>query len=173
MVAVYYLIKIHARQDLINGVQTKECDYCWNIENLNNDWVSDRIYKSTTSWAYPHLKDVVASGLGEQIDPTYMEVAFENTCNFKCIYCSPESSSRWQEEVTTHGPIKFDTWALHDVDWLKKNGRLPIHRDDPNPYIDAFWKWWPDQYPRRCGPRPRRHQRRWIRRREQPGAHGG
>ena len=142
------VIKIHARQDLINGVQTKECDYCWNIENLNNDWVSDRIYKSTTSWAYPHLKDVVASGLGEQIDPTYMEVAFENTCNFKCIYCSPESSSRWQEEVTTHGPIKFDTWALHDVDWLKKNGRLPIHRDDPNPYIDAFWKWWPDLYPK-------------------------
>jgi organic radical activating enzyme len=142
------VIKIHARQDLINGVQTKECDYCWNIENLDNDWVSDRIYKSTYSWALPYLEEVKASGLGENIDPTYMEVAFENTCNFKCLYCSPESSSRWQEEVTHNGPIQFDTWGLHDIKWLKNQGRLPIHRDDPNPYIDAFWKWWPDLYPK-------------------------
>ena len=141
-------IKIHARQDLINGVQTKECDYCWNIENLNNDWVSDRTYKSSTSWAYPYLDDVRKSGLGENIDPTYLEVAFENTCNFKCLYCSPESSSRWQEEVTQHGPIRFDTWGLHDIKWLNKQGKLPIHRDEANPYIDAFWKWWPELYPK-------------------------
>lgn len=142
------IIKIHARKDLLDGVQTKECDYCWNIENLNNDWVSDRLYKSSYSWAYPYINEVLESGLGERIDPTYMEVAFENTCNFKCIYCSPESSSRWQEEVTTHGPIKFNTWQLHDINWLKSRGRLPIHRDDANPYIDAFWKWWPDLYPK-------------------------
>lgn len=141
-------VKINARKDLLDGKQTPECDYCWNIENLNNDWVSDRIYKSTTSWALPYLDEVKKSGLGEQIDPTYMEVAFENTCNFKCLYCSPESSSRWQEEVTSHGPIQFDTWGLHDVEWLRKAGRLPIHRDAPNPYIDAFWEWWPELYPK-------------------------
>jgi len=37
------VIKIHARQDLINGVQTKECDYCWNIENLNNDFIIETL----------------------------------------------------------------------------------------------------------------------------------
>jgi len=141
-------VKINARKDLLEGKQTPECDYCWNIENLDNDWVSDRIYKSTTSWALPYLDEVKKSGLGEQIDPTYMEVAFEHTCNFKCLYCSPESSSRWQEEVTTHGPVQFDTWGLHDIDWLRKSGRLPIPRDAPNPYIDAFWEWWPELYPK-------------------------
>jgi organic radical activating enzyme len=77
-----------------------------------------------------------------------MEVAFENTCNFKCLYCSPESSSRWQEEVTHHGPIGLTNFSLHDVKWLKSQGKLPIHRDEPNPYIDAFWKWWPTLYPK-------------------------
>jgi pyruvate-formate lyase-activating enzyme len=139
-------VKLYARQELINGIQTKECDYCWNIENLEKNYTSDRIYKSTFSWAWPHLDKVVESGVGKDIDPTYLEVAFENTCNFKCLYCSPESSSRWQEEVTVHGPIKFPTWNLHDINWLKSKNKLPIHRDDHNPYIDAFWKWWPNLY---------------------------
>ena len=142
------VIKIHARQDMIDGIQTKECDYCWNIENLGKDYVSDRIYKSSYSWAWPHLKEVIESGTGKDIAPTYLEVAFESTCNFKCLYCSPESSSRWQEEVERHGPIKLKQYNLHDVNWLKSSGRWPIRHDEPNPYIDAFWKWWPELYPK-------------------------
>ena len=23
---------------------------------------------------------------------------------------------------------------------------MPIPKRDPNPYVDAFWKWWPDLY---------------------------
>ena len=23
----------------------------------------------------------------------------------------------------------------------------PIPKKDPNPYVDAFWKWWPELYP--------------------------
>jgi organic radical activating enzyme len=128
-------------------VQTKECDYCWKIENLNKDWMSDRIYKSTYSWALPHIEEIVKSGDGANIDPSYLEVAFESTCNFKCVYCSPESSSRWQEEIETHGPIELEDFKLHDLEWLKEVGKLPIHRKEQNPYIDAFWKWWPDLYP--------------------------
>lgn len=140
-------VKMAARKDMLNGIQTKECDYCWKIENLNKDWMSDRIYKSTYSWALPHIEEIVESGEGANIDPSYLEVAFESTCNFKCVYCSPESSSRWQEEIETHGPIELEDFNLHDLDWLKEVGKLPIHRKEQNPYIDAFWKWWPDLYP--------------------------
>lgn len=140
-------VKRAARKEMLEGIQTKECDYCWKIENLNKDWMSDRIYKSTYSWALPYIDEIVESGDGANIDPSYLEVAFESTCNFKCVYCSPESSSRWQEEVDTHGPIELEDFNLHDLTWLKEVGKLPIHYKEPNPYIDAFWKWWPDLYP--------------------------
>ena len=140
-------VKKAARNDMLKGIQTKECDYCWKIENLNKDWMSDRIYKSTYSWALPHIDEIVKSGDGANIDPSYLEVAFESTCNFKCVYCSPESSSRWQEEIETHGPIELEDFKLHDLDWLKESGKLPIHRKEKNPYIDAFWEWWPELYP--------------------------
>ena len=76
-------IKIYARDEMLDGIQTKECDYCWRIENMSPDNLSDRTYKSATSWAWPHLQKVLDSGVGEDINPTYFEVAFENTCNFK------------------------------------------------------------------------------------------
>lgn len=140
-------VKKAARKDMLNGIQTKECDYCWKIENLNKDWLSDRIYKSTYSWALPYIDEIVESGDGENIDPSYLEVAFESTCNFKCVYCSPESSSRWQEEVDTFGPIPQEGSNLHDLEWLRSVGKLPINRKEHNPYIDAFWEWWPELYP--------------------------
>lgn len=139
--------KMEARQELLDGVQTKECDYCWRVENQNEEHISDRIYKSSYSWSLPHIDTIVKSGQGEHITPTYMEVAFDSTCNFKCVYCSPESSSRWQEEVRKHGDIKQTEYNLHNLDWLKSVGKLPIHHKEHNPYIEAFWKWWPELYP--------------------------
>ena len=140
--------KMNARKELLEGIQTKECDYCWKIENLGKDYISDRIYKSTYSWSLPYIQDVVKSGVGKDFDPTYVEVAFDSTCNFKCIYCSPSSSSRWQEEVEKHGPLQMSTYPLHDVEWMRKTGKLPISHKEYNPYIEAFWKWWPDLYPK-------------------------
>ncbi len=33
------------------------------------------------------------------------------------------------------------------TDELKKRNEMPIHHNDPNPYVEAFWKWFPDLYP--------------------------
>jgi len=141
-------IKMLARKDLIEGKQTTECDYCWRIENLNTGHISDRIYKSASPWAAPHLDEIVKSGTGENIDPTYLEVAFDTTCNFACMYCSPEVSSKWMEDAELHGPYKLGDYTMHDVVWLKESKKIPIRHNEYNPYIDAFWKWWPELYPK-------------------------
>jgi len=142
-------VKIAARQDMLNGVQTKECDYCWNIENLEGEHLSDRHYKSANVgmglWA--RFDEVVQSGLGENINPAYLEVAFENTCNFKCTYCSPDVSSRWMEEVQQHGGYKLVNGGTHhDLNWMKSIGKFPIHHKEHNPYIEKFWEWWPELF---------------------------
>lgn len=142
-------IKLAARADMLQGVQTPECDYCWNIENLGQDHFSDRHYKSANPGMgfWPQLDAVVASGVGADIAPSYLEVAFENICNFKCSYCSPDVSSRWMEEVEHYGGFPLPNGeVLHDLDWMRKVGRFPIHHKQDNPYISAFWQWWPELY---------------------------
>ena len=141
-------IKIYARNEMLNGIQTKECEYCWRVENMNPENISDRITKSASPWAKKYFNEVVNSGDGADIIPSYVEVAFEATCNFACMYCNAEASSRWIED-SEKGPYKLaDGSTMHDITWLKSVGKLPIHRDDYNPYVEAFWKWWPDLYPK-------------------------
>ena len=140
--------KMLAREEMLQGIQTKECDYCWRVENQNKEHISDRIYKSSYSWSLPHLNKIEQSGRGENFDPTYVEVAFDSTCNFKCIYCSPEASSRWEDEIRRHGDMKQTEFNLNNLDWLKSVGKLPIHHKEYNPYKEAFWEWWPELYPK-------------------------
>jgi hypothetical protein len=142
-------IKIAARQHMLKGLQTPECDYCWNIENLGKGHFSDRHYKSANSGMglWQQLDAIKASGAGENFHPTYLEVAFENVCNFKCSYCGPDVSSRWTEECQQHGGYRLpDGRVQHDIGWLKEVGKFPIHHSEHNPYIEAFWKWWPALY---------------------------
>ncbi len=139
-------IKMYARKELLDGIQTKECDYCWRIENSNKDNFSDRIYKSGAPWSRKYMDEVIKSGVGENISPSYLEVAFESTCNLSCMYCTPDVSTQWMGEVEKYGPYKLHTVTMHDPVWLQQVGKYPIHRDEYNPYIEAFWKWWPELY---------------------------
>lgn len=142
-------VKIAARKDMIDGIQTKECDYCWNIENLEGEHFSDRHYKTSNvgMGLWSRFDEVAASGVGENINPAYLEVAFESTCNFKCTYCSPDVSSRWMEEIQQHGGYQLVNGQVHhDLNWQKHIGKFPIHHKEHNPYIAKFWEWWPELF---------------------------
>lgn len=133
--------KMQARNDMLKGIQTPECDYCWTIENLEVEHYSDRHFKSATDWSYPHFKDVINSGLGETYFPSYVEVNFDSTCNFRCLYCSADVSSRWMED-SLKGPYKLPHQNYNDLNWLKSEDKIPFTSKEHNPYVDAFWKAW-------------------------------
>ncbi len=140
-------VKLKARKDMWRGKQTKECEYCWNIENLKKDHISDRMYKSADErWSYPFLEEIEKADYSKNVIPRYLEVAFENTCNFKCAYCTPDTSSKWMEEVREHGHYPT-SWGTGNLDWIKRVGKMPIPRTATNPYVEAFWKWWPELLP--------------------------
>jgi organic radical activating enzyme len=135
--------KKELRQQMLDGKRPSECQYCWNIEDLPGNHMSDRTYKSTDfHWSVPFMDRIDKAGASGNIDPTYLEIAFDTTCNFKCMYCSASVSSKWMEEIEQHGPYPTST-ASGDIVWLKKMDQMPIPNREKNPYIDAFWKWWP------------------------------
>lgn len=135
------------RKQMLNGERPKECDYCWRIEDNGN--TSDRHFKSVESWAI-HDHDKIAQYTGdEDIYPSYLEVDFSNACNLQCTYCGPEFSSKWVEDLKYHGPLKVlegtksESWVQgwQDLETLSYKNR------EHNPYIEAFWEWWPNAYP--------------------------
>ena len=133
--------KKNTRKQMLNRERPDECDYCWRVED-NTDSFSDRIWKSRDPWSWQDYHKIAKSTGDEDFYPRYVEVSFSNVCNFMCGYCGPAFSSKWHDEIKKHGPYKFklSNWQYNLLDEYQK--QIPERED--NPYIEAFWKWFPE-----------------------------
>lgn len=133
-------------QKMLIGERPSECQYCWNVEDLGDSYYSDRIYKSAHEFSQRKFNQIVQNGTND-IEPSYLEISFSNTCQLKCGYCSPDISSSWMQEVEKYGGYPTSN-NFNDLGWFKQNGKIPYKQSEENPYVEAFWKWWPELYPK-------------------------
>ena len=131
------------RKMMLAGEKPTECQYCWNMENEGK--LSDRHYRSGEPWAAVDFETIKNSTGEENVIPSYVEVNFNHACNLRCSYCSPQFSSSWAEEVARYGA--YPTSSPHNSPDHFMGQRRPIPARESNPYVDAFWAWWPDLYP--------------------------
>lgn len=135
--------KKQQRKMMLNGTRPSECQYCWNMED--NGKLSDRHYRSGEPWAARDFNKIVDAPWDQDIVPSYVEVNFNSACNLKCSYCSPQFSSSWMDEIQRHGA--YPTAVPHNNPDHFVGERKPIPVREHNPYVDAFWTWWPQLYP--------------------------
>jgi len=131
--------KKEQRKQMLEGERPSECYYCWNIEDLEGDHISDRMIHSSSNFAVDEIEKLAELPWDAPINPRYLEVSFGNGCNYRCGYCSPQASTLWMDEIKKHGNYDL-TYNQYGLDFLEQ-GRYYGPKDD-NPYIDAFWKWW-------------------------------
>ena len=131
------------RQLMLSGQRPAECSYCWNMEDQGK--LSDRHYRSGESWAAVDFEKIKNSTGDEDVIPSYVEVNFNHACNLKCSYCSPQFSSSWADEVARDGG--YPTSTTHNDPSHFTGNRQPIPVREHNPYVEAFWSWWPTLYP--------------------------
>jgi organic radical activating enzyme len=136
--------KKEQRRIMLRNERPQECSYCWTQEDLGN--LSDRHYRSGEPWAAEHFNTVVNFTGDEDAIPSYVEVNFNHACNLKCSYCSPQFSSSWGEEIVRFGG--YPTSTVHNDTCHFTGRRRPIPVREHNPYVDAFWEWWPTLYPK-------------------------
>jgi organic radical activating enzyme len=134
--------KIEQRLEMLNGKRPTECEYCWQVED-RGDVLSDRVLKSYEPWSKDRISDL--QGLNH-VNPSYLEISFSNVCNFKCSYCSPDVSSKWMEEIEKFGAYPTSQ-KFNNIEWIKTQNKMPFLERDLNPYVEAFWQWWPELYP--------------------------
>lgn len=135
--------KKQQRRMMLAGERPRECQYCWNMEDLGQ--LSDRHYRSGEPWAALDFDRIANSTGDEDWVPSYVEVNFSNACNLRCSYCSPQFSTNWQQEAEQHGA--YPTSKPHNAPEHFEGERRPIPNREHNPYLEAFWQWWPRLYP--------------------------
>lgn len=135
--------KKQQRQIMLRNERPSECQYCWNMEDHGK--LSDRHYRSGEPWAAVDFEKIRNSDGTEDAVPSYVEVNFNHACNLRCSYCSPQFSSTWADEIARHGA--YPTSEPHNDPVHFQGSRRPIPARETNPYVDAFWQWWPQIYP--------------------------
>lgn len=131
------------RKIMLKQERPSECGYCWAMED--NGKLSDRHYRSGEPWASKDFESIMNSTGEEDVIPSYVEVNFNHACNLACSYCSPQFSSTWAQEVERWGGYPTSTIHNDPSHFVGRNRPIPARED--NPYVDAFWQWWPDLYP--------------------------
>ena len=124
-----------------SGQRPAGCEYCWKIEDMGRDSISDRVYKSKI---YPikALDEAYNTDYHEDVNLRTLEIAFDRTCQFACSYCNPAFSSSWVRDINQNGPYaglvsdgRNHFTHAHDHSQLYRYGEI-------NPYVEAFFAWW-------------------------------
>ena len=129
------------RRKMLAGERPQGCEYCWKIEDMGRDAISDRVYKSKI---YPikALDEAYNTPYDQDVNLRTLEIAFDRTCQFACSYCNPAFSSTWVNDIKRNGPYESlvsdgrnHFTHTHDSSQLYRFG-------ETNPYVEAFFKWW-------------------------------
>jgi organic radical activating enzyme len=123
------------------GERPPGCEYCWKIEDMGSDAISDRVYKSKI---YPikALDEAYTTPPDQDVNLRTLEIAFDRTCQFACSYCNPAFSSTWVRDIRNNGAYtnlvsdgRNHFTHAHDSSQLYRFG-------ETNPYVEAFFAWW-------------------------------
>ena len=129
------------RRQMLAGERPPGCEYCWKIEDMGRDAVSDRVYKSKI---YPieALHEARNTPPESDVNLLTLEIAFDRTCQFACSYCNPAFSTTWASDIRRNGAYtnlvsdgRNHFTHTHDSSQLYKI-------TETNPYVDAFFAWW-------------------------------
>jgi hypothetical protein len=133
--------KKNERKQMQDGERPSGCEYCWKVEDIGRDNISDRIYKSVI-YDDDLLKEAWEADYNDDVDLRTLEIAFDRTCQFACSYCNPAFSTTWVNDLKKNGNyINLHTDGRGHYDHLHDSAGLYDH-DPSNPYIEAFFKWW-------------------------------
>jgi len=136
-------VKKQERAMMQQGLKPKNCQFCWVMEEVEPDGLSDRVW---TTWggqmSTEQLNTAFNNSADADYDLTYLEFVPDRTCNLGCSYCAPTISTTWAKDIRKLGP--YENLPTDHRNHYKTTGDefIGYTYGEANPYADAFFKWW-------------------------------
>lgn len=123
------------------GERPPGCEYCWKIEDMGRDAISDRVYKSRI-YSQQDLDLAYDMDPAADVNLKTLEIAFDRTCQLACSYCNPAFSSTWVRDIKTNGAYEnLVSDGRNHFTHTHESAQL-YQFGENNPYVDAFFRWW-------------------------------
>lgn len=124
-------LKLEDRASMLEGKWPENsCSYCKDIETAGG--TSDRMRMMTI----PNLSpwQLSSDPTLTRVDPTIVEVYFNNTCNLGCLYCGEHLSSTIEAENRK--------WGHFNQDGINLRSNIKQFKS----LVPMFWKWFEDGF---------------------------
>lgn len=129
------------RLDMQQGRRPPGCEYCWKIEDMGRDAISDRVYKSRI-YTKEALDEASRMDPDRDVNLRTLEISFDRTCQLACSYCNPAFSSTWVRDIHRNGAYR-DLVSDGRNHFTHEHASAQLYSiNDENPYITAFFEWW-------------------------------
>lgn len=138
--------KKNMRRMMLEGHKPAECSYCWKVEGIGRDNVSDRIFKSII-YDNNDIAAIKDMPWDADVKLKTLEISFDRQCNFACSYCNAGYSTTWKEELDRNGPYQNFLSVSGGGGAYQSNGGWADafgRNMEGNPYVEAFFQWWPE-----------------------------
>jgi radical SAM protein with 4Fe4S-binding SPASM domain len=109
------------KKDMLDKVAHPRCNACYSVEKISSNPV---VNESNRSWYKKYgVKSVDMSiyDTPDQFDLRVLDLRWRNTCNLACVYCGPDLSSKWAQELNN------DRWSI-DNSVIEKNKQYIFDR---------------------------------------------
>ena len=129
------------RAMMLAGERPSGCEYCWKIEDMGTNAISDRVYKSKI---YRDVDLIKVKNLPADNDFNLktLEIAFDRTCQFACSYCNPAFSTTWVKDIRNNGAYQGLISDGRNHFTHKHESAQLFKVTEVNPYVEAFFAWW-------------------------------
>jgi len=100
------------RKSLLNNERIKECDRCWELEDIGQESYRQMSANPYTEYAPKRYESIVNGDHSTVLEK--LEIDLGNKCNLACRMCGPHSSSLFAEEYNKVNNIRItptsDSW---------------------------------------------------------------
>lgn len=112
---------VEVKTDMLNHVRHARCNACYKVEDISNHNVQT-LSASNRGWYKKYgIKNLDLYNDPHNFDLKILDLRWRNTCNQACVYCGPDLSSKWADELNnTDYHISEDT--------LKQNKKYILDR---------------------------------------------
>jgi len=115
---------VSKQTNIINNQPAVGCHTCYNLEHNKKgfDIISDRIF---------YIREFKRTPLDTyQVDNFNLQtidVRWTNLCNFSCVYCTPEFSSRWADELNVQVQTPSDEQLANFREYIYQHAKNLKH----------------------------------------------
>lgn len=109
-------INVQIKADMLNQVAHPRCSACYDVETLSSNIMQSQ---SNRRWYQKYgIANLNLYKHQDNFNLQVLDLRWKNTCNLACVYCGPDLSSKWAQELKDYAHTVDEDILNHNKQYV-------------------------------------------------------